>query len=80
MFSSLQNSLVSDISKKFYMVTGHNEADSFASDIQDLFSKQNFTTEPLTLLTSKKVPNDCDLLIMLSPQSDYLEVLNQIFK
>jgi ABC-2 type transport system permease protein len=55
------------------MVTGHNEAEAFASDIQDLFSKQNFTTEPITLLTSKKVPNDCDLLIMLSPQSDYLE-------
>ena len=71
--TSAINSLVSDISKKFYMVTGHNEAESFASDIQDLFSKQNFTTESLTLLTSKSVPDDCDMLIMLSPQSDYLE-------
>ena len=71
--TSAINSLTTNISKKFYMVTGHNEAEAFATEIEELFTKQNFTTEPITLLTSKSVPNDCDMLVILSPQSDYLE-------
>ena len=71
--TSAINYLTSDISKKFYYVTGHNESEAFSSAIEELFTKQNFISESIALHTTGEVPKDCDLLVILAPQSDYLE-------
>lgn len=55
-----------------YTTTGHNEA-SFDSTFSDVFSKYSMTTSDLNLLTTDSVPDDCDLLIINEPTTDFTE-------
>ena len=55
-----------------YQITGHNEI-SFTSAFSDVLSKNNMTVNDLSLLSSDSVPEDCELLIINSPETDYSE-------
>ncbi|MBE5843582.1 MAG: hypothetical protein E7302_05290 [Butyrivibrio sp.] len=55
-----------------YRITGHNEK-SFAGSFSDVLNKNNMTVSDLSLLTSEKVPDDCELLIIDQPVTDYSE-------
>lgn len=55
---------------KMYTVTGHGEA-SLSSSVSSLINKQNIKTEDLNLMTSDGIPDDCDILFIYAPTSDY---------
>src|SRR5699024_9223263 len=64
--------VTSDDLPKMYILQGHNEAE-ISSTLEDRISKQNITTETLSLLTLEAVPEDCDILMINSPQTDLSE-------
>lgn len=53
-----------------YYTTNHNES-SLDGTLADAIRKQNIALEPLNLL-SEEIPDDCDLLIVNLPQSDFM--------
>ncbi len=55
-----------------YQITGHNEI-SFTSSFSDVISKNNMVVNDLSLLTAEAVPEDCELLIINSPVTDFSE-------
>ncbi|MEE3393759.1 MAG: Gldg family protein [Lachnospiraceae bacterium] len=57
---------------KMYSVTGHNERELGDSLINAL-GKINITEEKLDLLSESKVPDDCSLLLIAGPTTDYME-------
>lgn len=68
-----------------YFVTGHGERgfEDFdrmgISGIANALKRDNFRVAPLDILSSKKVPDDCDVLIVAGPSKSYLtEELNII--
>lgn len=54
---------------KLYTTEGHKET-QFSETITDLISKGNIEMESVNLLTEGKIPDDCDLLTIYSPESD----------
>ncbi|MBS5521833.1 MAG: Gldg family protein [Clostridiales bacterium] len=64
--------VTSDSLPKMYILEGHNEIE-ISSTLKDRISRENITTEALSLLTKESVPDDCDLLLINSPQSDLSE-------
>ncbi|WP_035765994.1 Gldg family protein [Butyrivibrio sp. NC2002] len=55
-----------------YQIKGHNEID-IPDKFSDVLSKNNVTVNDLSLLQQDKVPDDCSLLIINSPMTDYSE-------
>lgn len=55
-----------------YTLEGHNEQ-SLSSDLQEAIEKQNITVESLSLVTNEAVPEDCESLLIYSPQKDISE-------
>lgn len=55
---------------KAYAVTGHNEV-SFTESFADVLTKNNVNVSDLSLLTTESIPDDCNLLILNTPMSDY---------
>lgn len=53
-----------------YNVTGHGES-SISSTLGNLFEKSNITVNDVRLITESAVPEDCDVLFIYQPQSDY---------
>lgn len=54
-----------------YTVTGHNEI-PLSSDMKDLLEKSSISVSDINLL-SAGIPEDCDLLIIFAPQTDFTE-------
>ena len=54
---------------KAYTVSGHNEI-ALSANMTDLLEKSSITTEDLNLLAGD-VPEDCDLLIIFAPETDF---------
>ncbi|MBQ7801886.1 MAG: GldG family protein [Oscillospiraceae bacterium] len=52
-----------------YALTGHGESE-LSADFSTAVEKENITMETLNLLTEEDVPDDCDCLMILLPQSD----------
>ena len=67
--TSAINFVVSDDLPKMYYTSGHGEA-AFSSTVSADIEKQNITTEEISLLTAAQIPDDADLLVINSPQSD----------
>ena len=65
-------SVTSEVSKKIYCTSGHGEAD-FSDTISSLMDKSNFETEELNTLMTAEVPEDCDLLFIYAPTTDFTE-------
>ncbi|MGI6206133.1 MAG: Gldg family protein [Anaerovoracaceae bacterium] len=55
---------------KMYTITGHGESE-MSSTVSSLVKKQNIETEDLNLMTSGGIPDDCDVLFIYAPTSDY---------
>ncbi|MCI2046829.1 MAG: GldG family protein [Faecalibacterium sp.] len=53
-----------------YYTTNHGET-ALSSDLLSSLKSQNIKTDALSLLTSDVIPDDCDLLIVNCPQSDF---------
>ena len=66
--SAIQNVLSTD-KKKIYVVTGHDEQ-SISDSLSKTLEKMNVDVKDISLVTQKKVPDDCSLLIEYGPQSD----------
>lgn len=62
-------SATSDSTIKYYYTAGHGELEISSTIISDL-SRQNATTESLTLLTVDAVPDDAAAIIINAPQTD----------
>lgn len=64
--------LADDQLLKGYVVTGHEEA-SFDSAFTEIYGKYNITMSDLALLNTGAVPDDCSLLVINAPYTDYTE-------
>lgn len=54
-----------------YNVSGHGES-SISTTLSDFFTKNNITVNDIRLVTQEAVPEDCDILFINQPQSDYM--------
>lgn len=61
--------VTSDDLPKMYILQGHNEQ-AVTSSLSTRISKENITTETLSLLTMESVPEDCDILLINAPEND----------
>lgn len=68
-----------------YFVTGHGERSfedydrSGVSGIANALKRDNYCVAPLDILTKKKIPDDCEVLVVAGPSKTYLtEELNII--
>lgn len=57
---------------KMYTVSGHGESD-MSSTVSSLVSKQNIEVEELNMMAQGSIPDDCDVLFIYAPGSDYSE-------
>lgn len=62
--------VVSETLPKIYTVEGHGEA-AIGETLASAIKKENITTETLNTLTKDSIPEDCDVLMMNGPTSDY---------
>lgn len=69
--------VTSDSLPKMYILEGHNEVE-LSSTLKERISRENIETESLSLLTMESVPNDCDILLINSPQNDLSEAEAQM--
>ena len=53
-----------------YYTTGHDEL-SISTAFESALTKSNYALTELSLLSAGSVPEDCDVLMILSPQSDF---------
>lgn len=64
--------VVTDDLPVVYALTGHGEA-SLSQNLQNMIGKDNYTLSSLELLTEEGIPDDCDALLIVSPQADITE-------
>lgn len=55
-----------------YMVKGHGETE-IGTTLATSLAKTNVTTNDLTTLTAESIPEDCSILLINGPTSDFLE-------
>jgi ABC-type uncharacterized transport system involved in gliding motility auxiliary subunit len=76
----LTNGLIKAVTgqaKKVYFTQGHGEKDPAASDrpgystIGDALRQDNFSVEPLLLVTQKTVPDDATIVVIAGPTTDF---------
>ena len=56
----------------FYQVTGHSETE-IGSSFSQLLEKHNIDLQSVSTTKADKIPEDCEVLIMFSPRTDYTE-------
>ena len=64
--------VTSDDLPMLYSVSGHGES-SAGTSLTSLMTKQNVSLNDLNLMTSGGIPEDCDVLLINEPTSDYSE-------
>ena len=57
---------------KLYVVSGHGEME-ISTPLTTDFEKMNIEVEELPLMTTEKIPEDCDILLMNGPSKDIRE-------
>lgn len=68
--ASAIDGVLSNVSHLIYTTENHGEAD-LSQSLTDSLSKSHFTTQTVSLLQTGSVPEDCDLLMISSPQKDF---------
>ncbi len=58
---------------KIYQVAGHREYTLDALGLTQMVENENYTIESLNLITAPAVPEDAELLFVLSPKQDFTE-------
>lgn len=66
------NSVTAEHSERIYLTSGHGEV-SLPAQITDRLTKLSLSTDSLSLLMTGSVPEDCTLLIINGPTSDFSE-------
>ncbi|MCD7929217.1 MAG: GldG family protein [Clostridiales bacterium] len=64
--------VVSESSYTVYCTENHGESD-VGTNLSELLEKNHFTTSTVSLLQTGSVPEDCDLLLIYVPTSDFSE-------
>ncbi|MEA4920064.1 MAG: GldG family protein [Clostridiaceae bacterium] len=64
--------VVSDNLPSVYTLEGHGET-ALSAKMQSVISKNNYNLSTLSLLTSPSIPQDCEALMIVSPQTDISE-------
>ncbi len=64
--------VTTDVLPKMYVLEGHGE-EAFSDSVSKLISKNNIETASLNLATAGSVPEDCDILAIIKPQTDFTE-------
>ena len=68
--TSALNYVTSTKEYKAYYTSGHGES-SLSSEVTSLLTKSRVSTSDLLLMTATSIPEDCDLLIIDGPTSDF---------
>ena len=68
--TSALNYVTSTKEYKAYYTSGHGES-SLSSEVTNLLTKSRVSTNDLLLMTATSIPDDCDLLIIDGPTSDF---------
>lgn len=70
--TSAVNYVVNEKTQKIYYTTGHGEVE-LSKTLSDLFKKSNFSTEEINTLVQTEIPEDCNLLFIYGPTTDFAE-------
>ena len=75
---TLTNSLLgitADVKPKVYFTTGHTEYDlqGELGVLSTYLTNESYQPEALNLLTAGSIPEDCNLLVIMSPVKDFME-------
>ena len=70
--TSAVNYVVNEKTQKIYYTTGHGEAE-LSTTLSDLFTKSNFSTAEINTLVQTEIPDDCNLLFIYGPTTDFTE-------
>lgn len=75
---TLTNSLLgitADVKPKVYFTTGHTEYDlqNELGVLSTYLTNESYQPETINLLTAGSVPEDCNLLVIMSPVKDFME-------
>lgn len=70
--TSAVNYVVNENTQKIYYTAGHGEQ-ALSDTLSDLFAKSNFSTEEINTLVQTEIPEDCDLLFLYGPTTDFTE-------
>lgn len=70
--TSAIQTVTSDNAIKMYTVTGHGEA-TISSSLTKEIQKKSVSVESLNTRTVDKIPEDCNILMMYGPTTDYSE-------
>ena len=63
----------SGVTPKIYEITGHGEYTFIQLGLLTTIEKENFEVEELNLLTTPQIPDDADVVTLLSPEFDLTE-------
>lgn len=66
------NYVVNEVTQKVYYTAGHGEAE-LSTTLSDLFEKSSLSTEEVNTLVETEIPDDCDLLFLYAPTTDFTE-------
>ena len=72
--------VASGVTPKIAELTNHGESSMEELGLADVLRKQNYTLEPLNLLTQKSIPQDTSLLLVTSPKTDLSEAETSAIK
>ena len=70
--TSAVNYVVNENTQKIYYTAGHGEQ-ALSDTLSDLFTKSNFSSEEINTLVQTEIPEDCDLLFLYGPTTDFTE-------
>ena len=70
--TSAVNYVINEKTQKIYYTAGHGETE-ISTSLSDLFTKSNFSTEEINTLMQTEIPEDCDLLFLYGPTTDFTE-------
>lgn len=68
--TSAVNYVVNENAQKIYYTTGHGETE-ISTTLSELFKKSNFSTEEINTLMQTEIPDNCDLLFLYGPTTDF---------
>lgn len=64
---------------KMYIVSGHGEAET-GDTFKETMSKSNVETKSLKTITAKSIPDDCNILFINAPTSDFSDPETKMIK
>lgn len=81
-FSGAIKYVTADVTPIIYFLTGHEEktVDDGFSFVKNYIIQNNYDIKTLNLMTEGKIPDDCEVLVVIQPQRDLAPVEREILK